>query len=58
MKPGGHLQIITDLIRDLVHVLLDALTVPLRFPIGLGMVRRRQDVADPHQAQVIVESHG
>ena len=47
----GHLQITRDLIRDLVHVLLDALMVPLQFPIGLGMVRRRQDMADPYQAE-------
>ena len=32
--------------------------VPLQFPIALGMVRRRQDTADPYQAQVIAEIPG
>ena len=54
----GLLQITRHFIRDLVHLLLDALMVPLQFPVGLGMVRRRQDMADPYQAQVIAESPG
>jgi len=32
--------------------------VPLQFPVGSGMVRRRQDVTDPYQGQVISESPG
>jgi hypothetical protein len=38
--------------------MLDALMVPLQFPVGLGMLRRRPDVTDPYQAQVIAESPG
>ena len=40
----SHLQVTRHLVRDLVHRLLDALMVPLQFPVGLGMVRRRQDM--------------
>ena len=43
----GLLQITRGLIRHLVHLLIDALTVSLQFPVGLRMARRRQDVTDP-----------
>ena len=46
----GHLQITRDFIRDLVHVVLDALMVPLQLPVGLWVVRRCPDVTDPYQA--------
>ena len=54
----GHLQVTRHFIWDLVHLLLDALMVPLQFPVGLRMVRRRQDLTDPYQAQVIAKSPG
>ena len=54
----SHLQITRHFIRDLVHLVLDALMVPLQFPVGLRMVRRRQDMTDSYQVQVIAESPG
>jgi hypothetical protein len=53
-----HLQAARHFIRDLVHLVLDALMVSLQFPVGLGMVRRRQDVTDSYQVQVIAKSPG
>jgi nucleoside-diphosphate-sugar epimerase len=32
--------------------------VPLQFPVGLWMVKRRPDVTDPYQAQVVTKSPG
>jgi len=54
----GRLQLTRHFIRDLVHLVLDALMVPLQFPVGLRMLRRRQDVTGPYQVQVIAESPG
>ena len=53
-----HLQVARHFIRDLVHLVLDALMVPLQFPVGLRTLRPRQDVTDPYQVQVISESPG
>ncbi len=36
----GYLQITRNVIGYLVHLFLDALMVPLQFPIGLRVVRR------------------
>ena len=50
----SHLQITRHFIRDLVHLVLDALMVPLQFPVGLRMVRRRQDMGRPPKRPVIL----
>ena len=52
------LQVTRHFIGHLVHLVLDALMVPLQFPVGLRTLRPRQDVTDPYQAQVIAESPG
>ena len=49
-------QITRYFLRDLVRLLIDTLLVPLQFSICLGIVRRRQVMADPSQSQVIAES--
>ena len=49
----SHLQITRHFIRDLVHLVLDALMVPLQFPVGLRMVRRRQKEASPDRPSYI-----
>ena len=42
----GVLQIRHDLVWYLVHLCLQSTVIPLQLPVGLGMVRRGQDVAD------------
>jgi hypothetical protein len=49
----GHLQITRHFIRDLVYLVLDGSMVPLWLPVDLRMIRHRQDVPGPYQAQVM-----
>jgi len=37
---------------------MDGLVVALQLPVGLWVVRRRPDVTDPHQVQVVTKSPG
>ena len=52
------LQLLREFIGDLVHFPLDGLVVALQFLVGLRMKRRRQDVPDTHQMQIVLKGPG
>ena len=54
----GLLQLAREFIRDLVHFPLDALVVALQLPIGLRMIRCRQDMPDANEVKIVPKDPG
>ena len=53
LQQQSPLQIRHDLVGHLVHLSLQGSMISLQLAVGLGMVRRGQDMTDPHLLQVL-----